>query len=70
MKPENSFNMFIAERLQTGFETNKVSFDSYMKPLADLELGDRRLFEVDKALSLPNSSVIKILVSSSDVIHS
>jgi len=41
-----------------------------MKPLADLELGDRRLFEVDKALSLPNSSVIKILVSSSDVIHS
>jgi heme/copper-type cytochrome/quinol oxidase subunit 2 len=70
MKPENSFNMFIAERLQTGFETNKISFDSYMKPLAELELGDRRLFEVDKALSLPNSSVIKILVSSSDVIHS
>jgi heme/copper-type cytochrome/quinol oxidase subunit 2 len=41
-----------------------------MKPLSDLEHGDRRLFETDKSLFLPNDCVVKVLVTSSDVIHS
>ena len=68
--PVNHYSITFAENLQTIYETNKISFDSYMKPLSDLEHGDRRLFETDKSLFLPNDCVVKVLVTSSDVIHS
>jgi len=36
---------------------------------ADLELGDLRLLEVDNPLVLPINTHVRILTSSSDVIH-
>lgn len=47
-----------------------VTFDSYMKPTEDLELGELRLLEVDNELVLPISTNIRILVTGADVIHS
>lgn len=45
-------------------------FDSYMIPEEMLEPGDLRLLEVDNALHLPVGIPIRLLITSSDVIHS
>nr|YP_009054385.1 cytochrome c oxidase subunit II [Brontostoma colossus]AIJ02993.1 cytochrome c oxidase subunit 2 [Brontostoma colossus] len=47
-----------------------VEFDSYMKPSNSLELGDFRLLEVDNRIILPTNTQVRILITSTDVIHS
>jgi cytochrome c oxidase subunit 2 len=47
-----------------------IKFDSYMIQEEDLPLGFFRLLEVDKRLLLPIKTVIRILVTSNDVLHS
>nr|YP_010449166.1 cytochrome c oxidase subunit II [Brueelia antiqua]UTT72545.1 cytochrome c oxidase subunit 2 [Brueelia antiqua] len=47
-----------------------VEFDSYLVPLDSLEEGDFRLLEVDKKVLLPCQQEVRLIVSSSDVIHS
>lgn len=44
-------------------------FDSYMVNSSDLNIGDYRLLEVDNTLSLPFLTKIRILISSTDVLH-
>nr|QVD42802.1 cytochrome c oxidase subunit II [Chiridota sp. SS-2021] len=48
----------------------KFMFDSFMVPTNELEEGLPRLLEVDNRLVLPFHQIIRVLVSSSDVIHS
>jgi len=55
----------IFQDYNTGF-----TFDSYMLPEDRLTLGQRRLLEVDKAPVLPVETQIRIVVTSSDVLHS
>lgn len=45
-------------------------FDSYMIPEDMLQPGDLRLLEVDNALHLPVGIPIRLLITSTDVIHS
>nr|UTN43060.1 cytochrome c oxidase subunit 2 [Goniodes ortygis] len=45
-------------------------FDSYMVPTSDLGKGDFRLLEVDKSLPIPLLKESRMIVTSSDVIHS
>nr|YP_001481130.1 cytochrome c oxidase subunit II [Phallusia mammillata]CAL23072.2 cytochrome c oxidase subunit II [Phallusia mammillata] len=45
------------------------SVDSYMMPLSELGGGDFRLLEVDNSLVLPFGSKIRLVTSSTDVIH-
>jgi heme/copper-type cytochrome/quinol oxidase subunit 2 len=47
-----------------------VKFDSYMVNEEDLPTGGLRLLEVDKRLFLPINTHIRLLVTSTDVIHS
>lgn len=47
-----------------------LSFDSYMIQDEDLDLGNLRLLEVDNRLLLPINTHIRLLTTSSDVIHS
>nr|YP_010944840.1 cytochrome c oxidase subunit II [Japanagallia curvipenis]WMC21052.1 cytochrome c oxidase subunit II [Japanagallia curvipenis] len=47
-----------------------IEFDSYMKPLSQLETHEFRLLDTDNRMVLPFSTQIRILVTSSDVIHS
>nr|AYC65871.1 cytochrome c oxidase subunit II [Falcolipeurus quadripustulatus]AYC65873.1 cytochrome c oxidase subunit II [Falcolipeurus quadripustulatus] len=47
-----------------------VEFDSYMVSDHDLNLGDFRLLEVDNNLILPMNSEVRLIITSSDVIHS
>nr|YP_009192133.1 cytochrome c oxidase subunit II [Phasianella solida]ALK03390.1 cytochrome c oxidase subunit II [Phasianella solida] len=47
-----------------------ISYDSYMIPTDELEGGDFRLLEVDNRVILPANSSVRVLVASSDVIHS
>jgi len=47
-----------------------IKFDSYMTPTDALELGDSRLLEVDNRVVLPINTEIRLLASSTDVIHS
>nr|YP_009050178.1 cytochrome c oxidase subunit II [Megabalanus ajax]AGZ19739.1 cytochrome c oxidase subunit II [Megabalanus ajax] len=47
-----------------------VEFDSYMIPSKDLESNQFRLIEVDNRMVVPMNTYIRILVSSTDVIHS
>nr|YP_009676395.1 cytochrome c oxidase subunit II [Chthamalus challengeri]QDE13327.1 cytochrome c oxidase subunit II [Chthamalus challengeri] len=47
-----------------------VEFDSYMIPSKDLNENQFRLIEVDNRMVVPSNTYIRILVSSTDVIHS
>ena len=46
------------------------NFDSYMVLEDDLPIGGLRLLEVDNPLILPINTQIRLLVTSSDVLHS
>nr|QWC53817.1 cytochrome c oxidase subunit II [Concaveplana rufolineata] len=48
----------------------KIEFDSYMKPLAELSSEEFRLLDVDNMLVLPFNIQTRMLITSSDVIHS
>nr|UPL65857.1 cytochrome c oxidase subunit II [Onymocoris hackeri] len=47
-----------------------IEFDSYMKPTNSLENNEFRLIEVDNRVILPFKNNIRVLVTSTDVIHS
>nr|WRQ18149.1 cytochrome c oxidase subunit 2 [Dryodurgades tortilis] len=47
-----------------------IEFDSYMKPTSQLMNNEFRLLDVDNRVILPFNTQIRILVSSTDVIHS
>nr|QKY63912.1 cytochrome c oxidase subunit 2 [Triatoma vitticeps] len=47
-----------------------IEFDSYMKPLNELEKSDFRLLDVDNRIVLPMNSQIRMLVTAADVLHS
>nr|QPN50141.1 cytochrome c oxidase subunit II [Lycorma delicatula]QPN50206.1 cytochrome c oxidase subunit II [Lycorma delicatula]QPN50219.1 cytochrome c oxidase subunit II [Lycorma delicatula]QPN51688.1 cytochrome c oxidase subunit II [Lycorma delicatula]QPN51701.1 cytochrome c oxidase subunit II [Lycorma delicatula] len=49
-------------------DSKKMEFESYMKP--QTELPSFRLIEVDNRMIIPFSTQIRMIVSSSDVIHS
>nr|YP_010042750.1 cytochrome c oxidase subunit II [Ophidiaster granifer]QPC56385.1 cytochrome c oxidase subunit II [Ophidiaster granifer] len=48
----------------------ELEFDSYMVPTPDLKTGNPRLLEVDNRLIIPSQIPIRVLVTSSDVLHS
>uniref|UniRef100_A0AB39A5A1 Cytochrome c oxidase subunit 2 n=1 Tax=Chudania sinica TaxID=3237924 RepID=A0AB39A5A1_9HEMI len=48
----------------------KIDFDSYMKPTNELMQSEFRLLDTDNRLILPFNINIRILVTSTDVIHS
>nr|YP_010363423.1 cytochrome c oxidase subunit II [Atkinsoniella yunnanana]UNZ12524.1 cytochrome c oxidase subunit II [Atkinsoniella yunnanana] len=48
----------------------KIEFDSYMKPTNELELNEFRLLDTDNRITLPYNISTRILVTSTDVIHS
>ncbi len=47
-----------------------ISFDSYMIPEDDLQIGQLRLLEVDNRIVLPTNTHVRVLVTSTDVLHS
>ncbi|KCV67186.1 cytochrome c oxidase subunit 2 (mitochondrion) [Fonticula alba] len=47
-----------------------IEFDSYMLPTSDLELGQFRLLEVDNRMVVPMDTHVRLIITSSDVIHS
>nr|YP_003097135.1 cytochrome c oxidase subunit II [Angiostrongylus costaricensis]ACT88805.1 cytochrome c oxidase subunit II [Angiostrongylus costaricensis] len=47
-----------------------LEFDSYMKSLDQLEIGEPRLLEVDNRCILPEGVNVRFCITSSDVIHS
>ncbi|VDN95636.1 unnamed protein product [Brugia pahangi] len=49
---------------------SRLIFDSFIKPVDDLSLGDFRLFDVDNRCVLPVGVNIGFYCTSSDVIHS
>jgi cytochrome c oxidase subunit 2 len=50
-------------------ESSSLNFDSYMVGTDDLSFGSFRLLEVDNRLILPINTHIRLLITSSDVIH-
>lgn len=53
-----------------GVGEESISFDSYMVPTEDLEMGQLRLLEVDNRVVLPVQTHIRIIITAADVIHS
>ncbi len=47
-----------------------IKFDSYMIHEAELNMGDLRLLKTDMPLFLPKNTHIRLLITSSDVLHS
>ncbi len=54
----------------TDFASDKIEFDSYMVGEADLNFGQLRLLEVDNRVVLPVGVTVRVLISSTDVLHS
>jgi cytochrome c oxidase subunit 2 len=51
-------------------DEQSLTFDSYMIPEDDLELGQLRLLEVDNRVVVPEKTHLRIIVTSADVLHS
>nr|ANT45775.1 cytochrome c oxidase subunit II [Adelphocoris fasciaticollis] len=51
-------------------DMSNIEMRSYMKPTNELNMNEFRLLEVDNRVILPMKSTIRMLVTSSDVIHS
>ena len=51
-------------------EEDTIAFDSYMIADDDLEEGQLRLLEVDNRVLVPTDTHVRVLVTSSDVLHS
>nr|WMQ72192.1 cytochrome oxidase subunit II [Okanagana aurora] len=47
-----------------------VEFDSYMKSTNNLDMNEFRLIEVDNRMILPFSTQIRLMITSTDVLHS
>jgi cytochrome c oxidase subunit 2 len=52
------------------YPSNSVSFDSYIIEDKNLKPGQLRLLEVDRPIVLPVNTMVKILLTSADVLHS
>nr|QWB85705.1 cytochrome c oxidase subunit II [Chlorophorus diadema diadema] len=48
----------------------EIEFDSYMIPSNELEPSNFRLLDVDNRMTIPLESPIRVIITSSDVIHS
>nr|YP_010610891.1 cytochrome c oxidase subunit II [Podulmorinus opacus]WAP91712.1 cytochrome c oxidase subunit II [Podulmorinus opacus] len=48
----------------------KIEFDSYMKPTLELSMNDFRLLDTDNRVVIPFNTQTRMLVTSTDVIHS
>lgn len=51
-------------------DNENIEFDSYIVPDSDLEEGTLRMLEVDNRVILPESTYIRFIITSGDVIHS
>lgn len=51
-------------------DESAISFDSYMIPEDELELGQFRLLEVDNRIVLPVNTHIRVIITAADVLHS
>lgn len=51
-------------------EEDSIVFDSYMIPESDLEEGQLRLLEVDNRMVIPANTHVRVITTSTDVIHS
>lgn len=60
----------IQEESNSDVVCSRVSFDSYLVPDSDLPFGGFRLLEVDNRVKLPVEIHTRVLVTSSDVLHS
>lgn len=47
----------------------QISFDSYMIPESELQLGDFRLLEVDHKVVVPVDTHVRVIVTAADVLH-
>jgi cytochrome c oxidase subunit 2 len=55
---------------ESAYASESLTFDSYMLNFEDLTHGSFRLLEVDNRVILPTKVHIRVLVTSSDVLHS
>nr|AHG59010.1 cytochrome oxidase subunit 2 [Bazzania trilobata]QGQ61888.1 cytochrome c oxidase subunit 2 [Bazzania tridens]QIA59506.1 cytochrome c oxidase subunit 2 [Bazzania japonica] len=51
-------------------DEQSLTFDSYMIPEDDLELGQSRLLEVDNRMVVPSKTHLRMIITSADVLHS
>nr|YP_009132646.1 cytochrome c oxidase subunit 2 [Aneura pinguis]YP_010880874.1 cytochrome c oxidase subunit 2 [Aneura maxima]AKA63294.1 cytochrome c oxidase subunit 2 [Aneura pinguis]QIA60922.1 cytochrome c oxidase subunit 2 [Aneura pinguis]WHW96058.1 cytochrome c oxidase subunit 2 [Aneura maxima]WHW96100.1 cytochrome c oxidase subunit 2 [Aneura maxima]WHW96142.1 cytochrome c oxidase subunit 2 [Aneura maxima] len=51
-------------------DEQSLTFDSYMIPEDDLELGQLRLLEVDNRMVVPAKTHLRMIITSADVLHS
>ena len=51
-------------------DEQSLTFDSYMIPEDDLELGQLRLLEVDNRVVVPAKTYLRLILTSADVLHS
>lgn len=62
------YSDFVSSRYLT--DDGHAKFDSYMVHQDELELGQFRLLEVDRRVMLPIGVSVRLITTSSDVLHS
>lgn len=77
LKNDTSFRAELKDRIKNALnlrtpKTRPVhyNFDAYMLSDGDIEPGQLRLLEVDERLVLPTNTLVRVLVTASDVLHS
>jgi len=65
-----NFFSFFEDNFEQVDLINQFSFDSYMKQMDDITSDDLRLLTADRYVILPTHTIIKVIVTSEDVIHS
>lgn len=75
LKQNPSFRAELKDKLKAALlakvpasQTISYNFDSYM--VTDVQPGQLRILEVDERLVLPTNTLVRLLVTASDVIHS
>jgi len=64
------FNNWVQISKEEDLRFVSYEFDSYLIHTDDLELGQKRLLEVDNRLIVPASVPLRFIVTSGDVLHS
>lgn len=66
---KKAFFQFLSKNLR-GYEESKIAYDCVIMAEEDLPLGYPRLLSTDQVLVLPSHAAIRLIITSSDVIHS
>lgn len=66
----SDYSVFYWKEGASALSETKIKFESYMVAESDLKVGDLRLLKTDMPLFVPKNTHVRLLITSTDVLHS